>query len=1112
MLRVRVLGGLAIEDGGRPLPVPASRPARELLAWLALHPGAHPRLELAMRFWPDVLETSARASLRTTLHELRREIGAEHLVVDRETVGLAPAWVDALEVERLAPGEALALCTGEPLVGIERDWAIAFRDEHRERVAALVAGLADAAADPPSALRWARELARLDPLSEDATRRLMRAHADAGDRAAAVAAYTRLADRLRRDLSIPPSRQTRELLAEIRAGEGDEPPLGGGDQRGAAARRDERSVSARPPFPPALAGRGGAFAGRAAELRAVSDALRPGRRGVLLLAGEPGIGKTRLLAEAGRAAHADGATVLYGRCHEERLTPYEPFVEALAALAGAPLAVDVGAAELARLVPPLARSLGPAPAPPAAEGERWRLFEAVAAALPPPVVLLLDDLHWADAGTLRLLSHLLRRAHPPVVAGAYRDTDVSRRHPLAAALADLRRDGLVERLAVGGLDEAAVAELVAGEHGPPGLAGPLQRETGGNPFFVEEVLRHLEGAAEPGRLPIPEGVKDVIGRRLSRLAPDTGRTLAVAAVAGREFDVTLLEALLPEVDVLGALEEAAAAQMVREAPGVPGRFAFAHALVRETLYDELSLTRRVRTHRALADALATRPAPRLAELAHHRLEAAAAGDAAEAADAALAAAREALAALAYEEAASFCERGLTALEDAEPRRRAELQLALGDARLRAGDRDGARAAFAAAAGLARGEMAREGGAAELLARAALGFSGLGVTIIAVDADAVALLEEALAALPDDHPLGARLVARLAIETYYASTPQRRKALGDRAVDLARKNDATSLLDALNARHAALWSAAYLDERLTTAGEMIALAREVGDAERELQGRNWRVTDLLERGDLAEARREIAAHEALAERLKLPAYRWWGPMWRSSLAILEGRFADAEALIATIGGDPNADLYAEIQRYGLDWARERFELFDEEAIDRESGRPAEYAYRSGFAWILCLNGREDEARRQVEWVTADDFARFKDDMNSLAALTELTQALVLLDEPGPAAGVLERLAPYADRNVVNGRGASGYGSAAHHVAALTALLGRHEEAGPRFEAALRHNAALGSRPWVARTQERYAASLHARGEHDRARELARAAAATARELGIAPLAERAQRLA
>src|SRR3954452_20186952 len=390
MRRVRVLGGLAIEADARPLPVPASRPARELLAWLALHRGPHPRLELAMRFWPDVLETSARASLRTTLHELRRAVGDEPLVADRETVGLAPAWVDLLEVERLAgegrAEDALALCTGEPLVGIDRDWASAVRDEHRDRVAGLLTSLADCAPDTESALLWARELARLDPLSEDAARRLMTLHAAAGDRAAAIAAHARLAERLRRDLGIPPSRQTRELLAEIRAAS------------------DTGDGTSRPPFPPALV-RGGPFAGRAGELAAVSAACAPGRRGVLLLAGEPGIGKTRLLAEAGRVAHAGGATVLYGRCHEELPAPYEPFVEALTALE---------APALARLVP------GPSP-----DGDRWQLFEAIAALLAPPVVLLLDDLHWADAATLRLLAHLLRRPPPPAGAGAARASALS---------------------------------------------------------------------------------------------------------------------------------------------------------------------------------------------------------------------------------------------------------------------------------------------------------------------------------------------------------------------------------------------------------------------------------------------------------------------------------------------------------------------------------------------------------------------------------------------------------------------------------------------------------------------------------------------------------------
>ena len=355
----------------------------------------------------------------------------------------------------------------------------------------------------------------------------------------------------------------------------------------------------------------------------------------MLLAGEPGIGKTRLLAEAARLAHEDGAMVRYGRCYEEPVAPYEPFAEAL------------GASAFGALVD-------------AAAGERWRLFEAVGAQLADSTIVL-DDLHWADAGTLRLLAQLLRRADAPRVLGAYRDTEISRAHPLAATLADLRRDGLVARVPLHGLDTPAVAALVAAREGPADLAGALHAETGGNPFYIEEVLRHLAGAPlVPGaQLPIPEGVKDVIGRRLSRLAPETEQVLAVASVAGREFDLALLEAVLAH-DPLDALEQARSAQMVREER--PGRYAFAHALIRETLYEELSLTRRVRTHQALADALEHLPGRTLAELAHHRLQAAAAGGEDRAAEAALAAAGEAMAALAYEDAAAVCERALAVLD------------------------------------------------------------------------------------------------------------------------------------------------------------------------------------------------------------------------------------------------------------------------------------------------------------------------------------------------------------------------------------------------------------------------------------------------------------------
>ena len=979
MLRVRLLGELAVESP-QGLVAPPSRPARELLAWLALHPGMHPRLELASRFWPDVLETSARASLRTALHELRRAIGEDAVVADRELVGLAgEPWVDALAVRSLAAEgraeEALAQCAGDALPGLDRDWAIAARDEHRELVAGLLAGLADAASGE-EALRWARELVRADPLSEDAARRLMRLHAASGDRAAALAVHARLEERLRRELRVVPSRRTRELVEEIR---------GEGASTGGRGGTPPRAVLPRGPL-----------AGRATELARIRSLIAPGR--LVAIAGEPGIGKTRLLAELGGGAR-------YGRCYEESLTPYQPLVEALGEVM------------------------------PEADGEggRWRLFEDVGARLEGEL-LLLDDLHWADAGTLRLLTHVLHRATAPAVVAAYRDSEISRMHPLAATLADLRRDGLIERVALHGLDEQAVAELAGGRLD----AHTLQRETGGNPFFVEQVLRHLADGGDPAE--IPEGVKDVIGRRLARLAPDTGRVLAYASVAGREFDLALLEAVLNDVDALAALEEATAAQMIREEE--PGRYAFTHALVRETLYDELSLTRRVRTHRELADAL---PEDRLSELAHHRLEAAAAGDVNAAADAALAAARDAMRAFAYEDAAALCERALEAVGDSS--RRGELLLALGDARLRAGETATAREAFRAVTG-----------DPELLARAALGFSGIGVTIIAVDREAVALLAHALDALPRDHPLRARLLSRLAIETYYESTPAQRKQLVDEAVALEPSSDA------LNARHAALWSAEYLDERLETADRMIA---EATTAEAELQGRNWRVLDLMEQGDLDEARDEIERHERLAARLRLPAYEWWGPMWRSSLAILEGRFDDATRLVDRFrdSPDPNARLYAEVQELVAAVIRGHpGDLDDVAVMARESGRPAEYAYRAGHSWMLALAGRHDEARAQLAFAVE----HMKDDMNRLAAIAELAQALNILGDPGPAGHLYDLLLPYADRNIVNGRGGAGYGSASLHLGVLARLLGRNEDAERHFRQADLHNQRLGAAVWIDRS--------------------------------------------
>ena len=419
------------------------------------------------------------------------------------------------------------------------------------------------------------------------------------------------------------------------------------------------------PLPPRIGARP-AFAmfGRGAEAEALAVAwakAQDGQRQVVLLAGEPGIGKTRLATETARAAHADGGTVLFGSCDEDVGLPYRPFVEALRYyVAHAPeevLAAHVAShrGELARLVPELARRIAALPAPQVAEAEteRFLLFEAVAGLLATasqesPIVLILDDLHWAGTPELLLLKHVIRSAEPMrlLVIGTYRDTDLMRTHPLTAVLADLRREAAVERVSLHGLDDAAVETLVEAvarhELDEPlvALAHAIRRETEGNPFFIGEVIRHLgetgvffqEGERWKIRgtietLGIPEGVREVIGRRLGRLSETTNRILSLGAVIGRQFDVPLLAkvAEASEDAVLDALDEATAAALVSEARGGSGQFAFRHALIRTTLYEELSATRRARLHRRVGEALEelvqAKPGTRIEELAHHWLAA-----------------------------------------------------------------------------------------------------------------------------------------------------------------------------------------------------------------------------------------------------------------------------------------------------------------------------------------------------------------------------------------------------------------------------------------------------------------------------------------------------------
>ena len=464
----------------------------------------------------------------------------------------------------------------------------------------------------------------------------------------------------------------------------------------------------RPDLPAVLIGPG-PFVGRGHELErllaAWQIALAGGVRTVLI-AGEPGVGKTRLAGEWSQRAYAQGACVLYGRCDEDLGAPYQPFAEALRALVPC-----IGAGRLRRLrgveallplVPGLIDVLPDLIAPARADPdtERYALFDAVVALLDmastgAPIVLILDDLHWAAKPTLLLLRHLLRFGdHARVqIVGTYRSTDLDRSHPLAAMLADLHRDGTANRLNLSGLDEDDVTTYVAeAGYDDEELAHALASVTGGNPFFLIEALRHVdESGGVWDQSTLPQGVREAVSRRLSRLPIETNKALAAAAVVGSRFAVELVESVVGS-DLIDAFDEACKAGIVIEEAG--GHYRFNHAIVRQSLLAELPSVRRMRLHQRIATTLETRSGSDdelLAELAHHYFECAWAGNAAKAVEYCRRAADQAMTRLAYEGAADLYDRALHALEEIDeelPDRGdqvAELLVARCEALLAAGD-------------------------------------------------------------------------------------------------------------------------------------------------------------------------------------------------------------------------------------------------------------------------------------------------------------------------------------------------------------------------------------------------------------------------------------------
>jgi len=697
---------------------------------------------------------------------------------------------------------------------------------------------------------------------------------------------------------------------------------------------------------------GRAFVGRETEmtaLRAGLDEALGGRGRLFFVLGEPGGGKTRLTAELAQHATQRGARVLVGRAWEtEGAPPFWPWTQVVRAHLAeddaeiARADIRPYAEDLVRLVPDLRELLPGLASPPDPESEpvRFRLFERFARFLETsarrrPLVLVLDDLHWFDGPSLSLLEFLTPELakNAILVIGAYREVGLSREHPLGSVVGAAMREPGTRTLELGGLGEREVMRLVedaTGESPPAALVKALVQETGGNPFFLTEIVRLLVAERWPlssaggagAAFPVPHGVRAVVSRRLQPVSAACRKVLTLAAMLGREWSVPALDALGREFNLAPtgdwlteATEEAVEARLVAIVPQAVNRYAFTHALLRETLYEELNPARRARLHREIAHVLErlsglcddqsppVGAGSSLPELAYHHFHAiAAGGDVGRAVTYALRAGDWAMSVLAWEQAAPHYRRALEALDLAEPDevRRCELLLRLGQAESKAGNVPASEEAFERAASLARRlRAAGEAAGAACFARAVLGLGGeWWMDSIDVRPRFLELLEEALGALdPEDSALRSQVMSRLVIRLYYVrEARERRRALSDEAVAMARRvADPTTLALALGARHWALWDPPHVEDRLLVTSELLRIAEGIGSRELAAQAHFFRVGALLERAAIDAVDEEIEAFARLASELRQPTYQWWTPMLRAMRALLEGRLAEAERL-------------------------------------------------------------------------------------------------------------------------------------------------------------------------------------------------------------------------
>lgn len=1152
----RILGPLEVDDGDRPLELGGAR-QRALLAILLLRRG---QVVPAERIIDDLYggqpPPTAAKSLQAHVSRLRKAIGDGRLLTRGRGYVLQTGSdeVDADRFAHLAETGRRALAAGDlegadalllealdlwrgPVLGDL--WYEEFAQSEVTRLEEMrLSCLEELAEARLAGGRHADVVPALEsllgghPLRERVRGLLMLALYRSGRQADALAVYQDGRRALVDGLGLEPGRALQDLERAIL---NQDPSLDLAVRPGATA-----LLRVEAPDPAA------SFVGRARELEQLDELLDDliaanGRFAVV--SGEAGIGKSRLVEELGVRARRLGIRVLSGRCWEAGGAPaFWPWVQALRAYVRETPAdalrgqLGTGARDVAQLLPELREMFADIPEAQSldSDGARFRLFDSTTtflrrAADAQPILVALDDVHAADPSSLLLISFVAQQLGGTcgAVLVTYREPELETDDPTWAALADvLRRASL--RLSLRGLGEQEVEEYicqVADEQPSPLLVAAIAAETDGNPLFVGEIVRLL--AAE-GRLPVPAGdgwrptipetVREVIHRRLQRLTLGCREALAIASAIGREFSLNVLEPLcsLARDELLDRLDEAVAARLVTYSPGSRSELRFTHALVRDTLYDELASAARRDLHRRAAEAIAGAAGPtggRLTEIAHHYFQALPSVEPDVAVVWARRAGDHAQALLAFEEAARLYEMALLALSGRStpaPAAERALLLALGDAHTGAGDTTQAKDSFLRAA-----VVARESDAPADLAAAALGYSGQLVWARpAGDRLVVPLLEEALVAVPAGDPATrARLLARLAGALRDERDPRRRLEAGELAVEAAQAaDDTTVLIRALLSLSVTQYAFEDHDRRLRLLRELRELANETDDPRAEWEALNAEIVLSLAINDFTSVSAHARRLAEWADELRQPAARWFAEAIKGLLALHLGDFESAERLIPSayaLGQQAYPiDSHAAyiIQLYLLRREQGRAREVHEALAATAAENPARPFFRCALSALEVDVGQTADAHRLLDELAPNRFELVPRDSEWPLSAAFLAETIRAVGDVGRAARLYEELAPLAERSSANPPEGS-IGAIARSLGMLAAVVGRQTDAVVHLRNAIEIDTATGASPWVAYAEVELADVLAAGGAEDEAAVLAARAAETARSLGMKRLAER-----